>query len=385
MSGINEFPAEVPEGHADALNDPARLSALTDSELLDSIPEEAFDRAVRLATRITGTPVGLLSLVDGSRQFFKAQAGLTGDVARDRQTPLSHSFCQYVVTQDVPLGVADARDHPLLRHNLAVDELGVVAYLGVPVRGADGHPLGSFCAIDSEPREWTEDQMEALREISAFLESELELRHAAAERRLLMQELNHRVKNMFAILSGMITMTARTSESAADMAEALRARVQGLARAHDVITPAVTDKPDAGAEVSIQKLLTTLIEPHLEFASDHLVLDGPATMLNARASTSLALAVHEIATNAAKYGSLSVPNGRVEMRWRETETELELDWRESGGPSVDAAAGLPGFGTRLIRMSIEQQLNGRIETTAEPDGMRHRITVPLLAITGKRG
>ena len=169
------------------------------------------------------------------------------------------------------------------------------------------------------------------------------------------------------------------------MAEALRARVQGLARAHDVITPAVIDGPEAGAEVSLQKLLSTLIDPHLEYVSDHMTLDGPTIMLNAAASTSLALAIHEIATNAAKYGALSVPNGRLEIAWVTTESELVLDWRERNGPAPATGGVLPGFGTRLVRLSVEQQLNGRIETIAEPAGMRHKITLPLVTVAVQRG
>ncbi|MEM0900033.1 MAG: GAF domain-containing protein [Pseudomonadota bacterium] len=143
---------------------------------MDSPIEDTFDRAVRLATRILGAPVGLLSLVDGERQFFKAQIGLPEPSATDRQTPLTHSFCQHVVAANAPLSVRDAREDPLVKDNLAIPDLGVIAYLGVPVHAPSGHVLGSFCAIQSEPRDWTAQEREALEDIAATIETEIALR-----------------------------------------------------------------------------------------------------------------------------------------------------------------------------------------------------------------
>lgn len=94
--------------------------------------------------------VALVSLVDGERQFSKSRVGV--DLT---ETPLSHSFCQHVVGDAAPLVVADARRDPRLRENLAIDALGVVAYCGVPLTGSDGYTLGSFCAVDDSPREWS--------------------------------------------------------------------------------------------------------------------------------------------------------------------------------------------------------------------------------------
>ena len=109
-----------------------RLAALRQTGLPDSGPEEAFDRLTRLATRALGVPVALVSLVDEHRQFFKSCVGLPEPWATDRQTPLSHSFCQHVVSAADPLVIADARQHPLVRDNAAIADLGVVAYAGFP-------------------------------------------------------------------------------------------------------------------------------------------------------------------------------------------------------------------------------------------------------------
>jgi signal transduction histidine kinase len=164
-----------------AIQDVARLDALRRTGLLDTPPEEVFDRLTRLVRRLLGTPVVLVSLVDADRQFFKSAFGLPEPWATRRETPLSHSFCQHVVATGAPLAVEDARQHPLLRDNLAVAELGAVAYLGIPLAAADGHVLGSLCAIDTAPRAWTAEDTETLRDMAALATSEISLRHFAVE------------------------------------------------------------------------------------------------------------------------------------------------------------------------------------------------------------
>ena len=166
-----------------ALEDRARLAALERTGMLDSLPEAAFDRLTKLASKILGVPVTLVSLVDDQRQFFKSQVGLPEPWASARETPLSHSFCQHVVASQRPLIIADARTHPDLSGNSAVGDLGVVAYAGVPLTTPEGHTLGSFCAIDAKPREWTADEIEILTELGASVMTEIYLKYTAREAR----------------------------------------------------------------------------------------------------------------------------------------------------------------------------------------------------------
>ena len=154
------------------------MSALQQSALLETPVEERFDRITRLASAVLGVPVALVSLVDDHRQFFKSQHGLPEPWASRRETPLTHSFCQHVVTHAAPLIVRDAREHPLLRDNLAITEMQVVAYAGIPIQASNGQVLGSFCAIDTQPREWTESDVDTLRQLGELLRTELQLREA---------------------------------------------------------------------------------------------------------------------------------------------------------------------------------------------------------------
>ncbi|NIP78146.1 MAG: GAF domain-containing protein [Gemmatimonadetes bacterium] len=133
------------------IDDPDRLAALRRTLLLDSPQEPSFDRLTELASLILDAPVALVSLVDADRQFFKSCIGLPEPWAGERETPLSHSFCKHVVATGDPLIIDDARDHPLVRDNPAIEALNVIAYAGIPLT-LDGQPLGSFCVIDGEPR-----------------------------------------------------------------------------------------------------------------------------------------------------------------------------------------------------------------------------------------
>jgi hypothetical protein len=162
-----------------AVEDPERLAELAAASLLDTPPEVAFDRFTKLATRLLGCPVSMVSLVDKDRQFFKSHVGLPEPWATERETPLSHSFCQHVVNSGRPLIVADARDSEFLRHNEAIRDLGVIAYLGMPLTTASGNTLGSLCAIDGQPREWSEEAIETLKDLGTLVMKEIELRNLA--------------------------------------------------------------------------------------------------------------------------------------------------------------------------------------------------------------
>lgn len=499
------------------LDDPIRLTALHATALMDSPPEEAFDRAVRVATRLLGTPVGLVSLVDGERQFFKAQTGLPEHTAAARQTPLSHSFCQHVVETELPLSVRDAREDPLVRKNLAIKDLGVIAYLGVPLHAPDGHVLGSFCAIQSEPRDWTADEQAILEDVAAGIEAEISLRSAlvrsseleqrateAEERfrlalragqigtydfdpatqvaqwdaklyeiwglatdetdifgtvrqtihpddlqawetdvansldpdgpgqhdlemrihrpdtgdlrwvhavgkatfvdgtptrligtvrditdqktseereKMLMQELNHRVKNLFAVVSGMISMTARASDTPDNMATALRGRVDALAAAHALIQPAISADSGLSVETTLHDLLETLVRPHVR-SEVALQLKGLPVSLKPDGATSLALVLHELATNAAKYGALSQQDGRLTVAWElidfgqnDIDPKMTLTWSERGGPSVDAPPTHKGFGSRLIDLTVKGQLRGGLQSDWHRNGVEHTLSM----------
>jgi diguanylate cyclase (GGDEF)-like protein len=162
---------------SDVIGDPGRLAALADSGLLDSPREAVFDRFTRLVAEVLHVPVALFTLVTPEKQVLKSTVG----VGNLRETPLSHSFCRHVVEDGSPLEVVDARSHPKVQDNPAIEDYGIVAYLGMPLTTPRGERLGALCAIDHVPREWTGRDHGVLEDLAGALMAELELRRANRE------------------------------------------------------------------------------------------------------------------------------------------------------------------------------------------------------------
>ncbi|SDN78819.1 PAS domain S-box-containing protein [Klenkia soli] len=150
--------------------------SLPASTPLPAASDPAFERFARLVRATLGVPVALVTLVSADEQVFPGSLGLPEPWQTDRSTPLSHSFCQHVVTSAQPLVITDAREHPLVKDNLAIPDLGVVAYAGMPLVAEDGTVVGSLCAIDGEPHEWTSTDLDVLRDLADACSSELQLR-----------------------------------------------------------------------------------------------------------------------------------------------------------------------------------------------------------------
>ena len=191
-------------------------------------------------------------------------------------------------------------------------------------------------------------------------------RDAEVRQKTLNEELNHRVKNILALIKSLVSQDAGAGRDVATYAAALRGRIIALANAHDQVV-----RSDGGGP------LTALARAELgPYASRDLQISGPDIVLDARAYSVLALVLHELATNAAKYGALSPTGGRLDLSWRLDERgDCRLDWRESGGPAV-APPSRVGFGASLIRRSVPFDLGGESEIEYPPEGVRARLTVP---------
>ncbi|WP_284944076.1 PAS domain S-box protein [Acidisoma cladoniae] len=204
-----------------------------------------------------------------------------------------------------------------------------------------------------------------------------ERKEAEERQRLLMQELAHRVKNTLAVVLGMTSQTLRGTGPVADMREALTARLLALAQAHDVLMQG------SWTEASLRALVEGAAALHGQGDPARLRVDGPDVTLGPQAALSFALVLHELATNAVKYGALSTTEGHISVRWwlEETKTEphLRFLWQETEGPIVTPPT-RQGFGTRLIERSLAQGLGATVELAYPATGVVFRLNTPLASL-----
>lgn len=448
--------------------------------------DPAFDKWTELVRDLLGVPVSLFSIIDSERQVFRSQTGLQKPWCDARETPLSHSFCLIVRRSGNSLVVNDAREDDRVRYNKAIEDLGVIAYLGAPVTMPDGEPIGSLCAIDTKPRDWSandqriikaladavsrevamrvensrrraaEAQLErvhehlnlftallspdgqvmwsrqgtdamrggpqleleglagwggdtaaaaklqaALRDAAAGVPARFDIvsgdgkertahdvimtpvqaaetgatmilltaiditdRQAEEERRqVLTQEMAHRLRNLLSVIT---SIAAQTISGAADLQDAehkLRQRLQALARSHEVLLT----NDWHGADIR------QILRDELRSFEGRYNLSGAAIVLEPQDAQTFALVVHELATNASKYGALSVPDGRLEIVCRQlNDGQREFKWSERGGPAAFEPK-RSGFGSTILMQIAASQFEAAPDLTFGEDGFSYRL------------
>ena len=210
-----------------------------------------------------------------------------------------------------------------------------------------------------------------------------EQRLAAEEREIIAQELSHRIKNIFAVLGGLVGLVGRQHPDAAPFADSLRDRIFALGRAHDFVRPHSRASAPRSHPATLQSLISELLTPYMGEGQQRVVFEGEDVSIDDAAATPLALLFHELATNAAKYGALSRSDGKLIISTGTDGSNVTMRWREQGGPTP-VAGQASGFGSRLITLSVEGQLRGKLEKRWEPDGLIVDVTVPADALLRPR-
>ncbi|WP_225772338.1 PAS domain S-box protein [Inquilinus sp. Marseille-Q2685] len=205
-----------------------------------------------------------------------------------------------------------------------------------------------------------------------------EQRRAQERQEMLLREMNHRVKNLFALTGAVVNLSGRSSSTVEQLVEAVQGRLGALSRAHE-LTLADLDRRKASTPTTLHALIRTIVSPYEDLAGQRVSVSGPDVPIEGHAVTGLALVFHELATNAAKYGALSVPGGQVEINSATNADRLDLSWVERGGPPVASAPKTAGFGTRLLDSTIKGQLQGSLTRRWRRSGLGIRITLPLSA------
>ncbi len=213
-----------------------------------------------------------------------------------------------------------------------------------------------------------------LRREKTALELEVGRREAVEEhQKLLLGELDHRVKNMLTVVSGIAIQTARASGSMEDFTRSFMDRLTALSRAHSLLTSQNWET------TSLRSLAQEVLSPHVQLNDPRMDVQGPEVLLAPKTALSVSMILHELITNAAKHGALGSPAGAIRVRWTLEPTEsgrLVLIWHESGLAGIKPPAHT-GFGTKLIQASVRGELRGAVSTHWRDDGLEHRMAFPV--------
>jgi PAS domain S-box-containing protein len=346
-------------GEYDAAGRPVQMLGIIQDITERKRADEALRENEARLRIITDSVPGAISYVDSERRFrfvnavFADWYGMPREQIVDRKVRAIMQEKDYQLVapwggralqgEDVMFERAMATPGQPIRHLL-------VRYF--PDRDANGVVRGFYSlAIDISERKQAEERL-----------------------KLLAAEVDHRAKNMLALVQIMLRQTK--AETVREFTAAAQGRVAALARAHVVLS----ERRWVGAD--LQRLLEEELAPYRAHASSRVAISGPPVALESRAAQSCALALHELATNAAKYGALSVPGGRVECAWSMTpDRTVALTWTESGGPPAKKP-GRRGFGMNVIERSIADQLEGKVQFEWRDEGLRCTMRLPASSISG---
>lgn len=208
-----------------------------------------------------------------------------------------------------------------------------------------------------------------------FLRDIGERRDSARRQELMIGELNHRVKNLLGVVAGIAHQTARSASTMAEFSEAFGGRLSSLGRAHEILTAASWEHASLGS------LARELLSMYENDPALRVTIEGPEVLLESRQLLSVSMILHELITNAIKYGALAYSGGRLSLSWTVRDDELSLRWNESGLEAVEPPT-RRGFGSKMIDLSVSHELRGTSETRWAPDGMTFDLSFAIAKGTG---
>ena len=354
--------------------DQTALYRLTDTlyraEQLGQVYEAAFDA---ICTTLTCSRASILLFDEAGEMQFVAWRGLSEAY---RQAAAGHSPWQPHDRDPDPIFIEDI-DKAEIGSAIkdAIKKEGIAALAFIPLV-ENGKVIGKFMTYYERPHFYPKDEADLAMNIAHQLGFSIERKRAEMERRaaerrqkLLINELNHRVKNTLATIQSLATQTLRGAGVAQEIRASLDSRLAALARSHDILTQEQWER------ARLREVVERSLEPFAsdETATARFIIEGDDVLLSPKTALSLGMALHELATNAAKYGALSIPAGKVFIRWtmepNSTKQVVKLVWHERNGPLV-VTPKRRGFGTRLIERALAYDLRGKVKLDFAPDGLR---------------
>jgi signal transduction histidine kinase len=329
-----------------SLDSPLRLHALDEVDVYPGAPADAFAVYVRLVARFLDVPTALVTFVRDDCQFFPAAVGLEEPWATRRQTPLSLSFCRLVVTTDEDLVVTDATSDARVRDNVAVSELGIHAYLGVPLRAPGGEPLGALCAVDNRPRAWSAADLATMHDIADAVTTTIALRTSEHRRARLAADASHELRTPLTRLRFELDDLAHSAS-----VDAAVARLREVNEAVDSMARAVSRDRMRGIDVDLVSVCHDVVSQR-DLAAAPVLIAGTSTVV----VHSLRAIVHHVV--ALLVGAFAEQPLAIIVGGDDDTGRIEIHTAAApADPSVIAP----------IRRLLGEQLGGRLIERPTPD------------------
>lgn len=354
------------------MSETERLRALSETNLLDSEREERFDRLTRLAANSLETETALVSLVDSDRQWFKSCHGFSGT-----ETSRDISFCTHAIEAPDIMVVLDATKDPRFADNpLVTNEPFIRFYAGAPLITSQGHALGTLCVLDYKPRETFDDtDREILRDLAdsvvGLIDKDEKLREMS-ELAVINRELQHRMGNMYAHVSSLISLLDKADLEHEEYVSRLREKVNALALTQSLIA-------SGGREsVSIRELAEQTLAAFEAGAGEPVVTVQTEDdfEITPRAAFAMSLMLHELGINSVKHGALGGEGGTARFGWSSAD-QLHFSWEESLTiPRRDASAKKAngGFGSVILKRIAPKTFGGEAEVDIQPGSYRYTVS-----------
>lgn len=350
-------------------------------------PEEVLPRFVDLAMEMTGGISAGLSLFEENPApgVFRWQY-LRGALSpfNGATTPRNFSPCGITLDRNGPvLSVHPERVYSWIADaNITVPEV-----LLVPLYLGGTAPLGTLWIVSAEKDHFDSGHARAMTDLASFvgialrmLQSERRLQGALDEQEMLAKEMSHRVKNLFAVIGGMIHISARTSATKEEMAKMLSGRIIALSNAHALVRRSFAVSGPEQKAPDLAALIRAIVQPHDNISgarASRFLIEGPSIECGEHAANGIALVFHELATNATKYGALTADGGSIDISWHRDEGRLILHWIECGGPDIDTPPETIGFGSTLAHATVVRQFGGTLTYEWQRTGLNVTITLPI--------
>ena len=369
----------------------ARLAALRAYDILDTPRESDFDDIVMLASRICGTPISVVNLIDETRQWFKAETGLGV-----RETPLNTSICAHVILEEDFVEIPDTLADPRMADNpLCLADPGLRFYAGALLKSKGGYPIGTLCVLDNRPRVLDPMQRDALRVLADQVMTQLDLRAVIANEAVLRSEIDHRVKNSLQVVSAFVSLErgASDNDEARGSLERVVRQIKIVAALHEHLGTAATN-----AVIGLGPYLDQVVSLINSTLTDDVLVQGnfEDVAVGSKQASIVGTIVNELAANASKHsfkqeagkqeaGKQPAGNqaaGTIFLRGvRVGETGYRLvcsDDAQPGAVETVAPGSRSGLGLKILTASV-RQLGGTMIATSDDQGYSTQLDFELPA------